>query len=74
MSQLNELIAAFKKFLCTVGTEFYNLATPSDTFTLVKEPQTVSPLYIGDEQIKPMPCGLKPDEDGNATIPWKIIL
>lgn len=48
----------FKKFLCTIGQDYYNLPTPSQTFTLYNSPQTIKPLTIGEETIIPLTVGM----------------
>ncbi len=67
---------AFKKFLCTIGQEFYNLPVPSKTFTLKKELQTISLRKIDEQHhLTPLPIGIgKGDGISNTTIPWSLTL
>ncbi len=55
----------FKKFLCSLGQEFYELPVPTQTFTLEKAPQTTQILKVGNQEIVPLPTGL-----GDPTMPW----
>lgn len=61
----------FKKFLCTLGAEFYGLPIPTDTFTLKKTPSVVQALKTDQGTIKPLPLGLVETE--RATMEWSII-
>ena len=63
-----EGFAAFKKFLCEIGPEYYGLKIPEETFTLEKSPQETAPLKIGDQEVIPLPMGM-----GSATMPWSIV-
>ncbi len=65
----NSGAAAFKRFLCTNGAEFYGLPISQETFTLEKVPQELIPTTIGDAQITPLPLGM----NGSATISWRIV-
>lgn len=56
----------FKRFLCTIGQEYYGLPVPSKTFTLEREPENVQPLKIGDQTIIPLPLGM------DCEVPWRI--
>ena len=63
--------AIFKKFLCTLGAEFYGLPIPSETFTLNRTPRTGTALQTSDDQIiKPLPLGLS--DKGSIEINWSI--
>ncbi len=63
----------FKAFLCDIGRDFYNLPTPSKTFTLSKEPQSVSARKINSvDSLTPLPLGLVNDE--TTTMPWSLKL
>lgn len=57
----------FKAFLCTNGPNFYGLQHSSETFTLKKQPQNLSPLHTEDGEVLPLPLGLE-----QPTIPWSI--
>ncbi len=59
----------FKRFLCTNGAAFYGLNAADETFTLVKEEQSVQPLETADGKVTPLPLGM-----GQSTIPWSIKL
>lgn len=56
----------FERFLCRNGADFYGLSTPTETFTLIKQPSIVKKL--GD--VVPLPLGMS--TTGEATISWSI--
>ena len=63
--------AIFKKFLCTLGAEFYGLPIPTETFTLKRSSSTVTAIETSDGQmIKPLPLGLS--DKGSVEIDWSI--
>jgi dihydroorotase len=63
--------AAFKRFLCDNGPEFYGLQKPKDTFVLERNPQEVKALHVNEQEILALPLGLHND-DTPCTIPWRI--
>ncbi len=67
---LNEAGArdAFESFMCRNGAAFYDLAVPSETFTLAKKEQVVERLVTPDGEVTPLPLGLH-----QKTLPWAII-
>lgn len=60
--------AAFKAFLCDNGARFYDLETPEETFTLIKEQSHVEALQTKEGSVIPLPLGL-----GTPTLNWSII-
>ena len=58
--------AAFTRFLCTNGPAFYGLHVSKETFTLVKEEQSVVPLETPEGNIIPLALGV------GASLPWRI--
>jgi len=63
-SQAGQMI--FKKFLCTIGQDFYGLPESKETFTLEKRPEDVLPLKVGDQSIIPLPLGM------DFEVTWRI--
>lgn len=61
-------LQAFKDFLCLNGARFYGLKNQTQTFTLIKTPQTLTPLPTPDGIITPLPLGLSE----TATLPWSL--
>lgn len=59
----------FARFLCTNGAAFYGLPVPEQTFTLVKEPSSVSPLATPEGEIVPLPLGMHGE---GAQLAWHI--
>ena len=59
----------FKKFLCFNGAHFYDLPTPSKTFTLKKKTSKVEMVKTPAGDITPLPIGLNQE-----TLPWSIEL
>ncbi len=57
--------AAFKRFLCENGPNFYDLPVSEETFTLEKTPQDVELIETSVGPITPLPLGL-----GHNSIPW----
>jgi dihydroorotase len=57
----------FKKFLCDIGPQFYDLPLPSKTFKLIKTPSVAKALTTSDGEILPLPLGL-----GAPEMPWSI--
>lgn len=60
---------AFEKFLCHIGPDFYGLQKSTETFTLVKEPQSVEMLKTPEGDITPLSIGM-----GRETIAWSLRL
>lgn len=60
----------FKKFLCTLGAEFYGLPIPTETFTLKRTPSTIRATSFDQGIIKPLPLGLVDTE--TVMIDWSI--
>ena len=69
--------ASFRRFLCDIGTDFYGLAKPAGSFTLIREPSQVVALDVpGVGQVIPLPLGLSQEalQKGAAMLPWRIEL
>lgn len=65
--------SAFKAFLCDIGRDFYGLPTPSESFTLVKTPQSLHPVRIDDQHtITPLPLGIESGDGETGTLAWSI--
>jgi dihydroorotase len=60
--------AAFKKFLCINGPEFYGLKIPSETFTLEKISEEIK---IGPHGVVSLPIGM--NDGKTATLSWRIV-
>lgn len=60
----------FTRFLCKNGPAFYGLPVSKETFTLVKEEQTVTPLETPEGAITPLTLGIC--AEGKAILPWRI--
>ena len=58
----------FSRFLCLNGPDFYNLPRSTETFALIKTPQSVLKIKTDDGDITPLPLGL-----GEQEIPWSIL-
>lgn len=58
---------AFKKFLCTIGQEYYDLPISTETFTLEKAKEDVQPIKIGSKTIVPLPLGM------GSELPWRLV-
>lgn len=66
--QDNQVI--FKKFLCELGAQFYNLPTPKKTFTLEKSPTELTHSATSQGLLTPLSLGLS---DSKAiVINWQI--
>lgn len=65
---LNKGQNEFESFLCRNGASFYTLPVPTETFTLVKEEQSVTICSTAEGDIMPLPLGL-----GRKTLSWKIL-
>ncbi len=64
---------AFKKFLCDIGPEFYNLPKPNGTFELINEPAKVDILQTELGEIIPLPVGMVKEElRHDVKLPWRI--
>lgn len=64
---------AFKKFLCDIGPNFYNITKPFGSFDLVKEPKQVNILNTDLGEIIPLPVGMvKEAIRSNVSISWQI--
>lgn len=57
----------FKRFLCEIGPQFYNLPIPTDTFNLIKSPQNLKPIETPEGQLLTLPLGL-----GSPQLDWMI--
>ncbi len=66
-------VEIFKKFLCTIGPEFYDLKPSQKTFVLEKKPQTVTAVKVGTEYITPLPLGMSDGIKKSVDIPWRIV-
>jgi dihydroorotase len=63
----------FKKFLCDIGPDFYNITKPFGSFDLVKQPKQVNILKTDIGDIIPLPVGMVKEENrSSVTIPWQI--
>jgi dihydroorotase len=63
----------FKKFLCDIGSEFYNLPKPNGTFELINEPSKVDILQTELGEIIPLPVGMVKEElRSDVKLPWRI--
>ena len=60
--------ALFKKFLCEIGPQFYDLPIPEETFTLIRQPNTVEAYQTVAGEIQPLPLG----EPGKTQLNWKL--
>ena len=58
----------FKKFLCTIGQEYYDLPTPDGSFTLEKQAEDIKTLTVGEQTIISLPQGMQLD------LSWRIKL
>jgi dihydroorotase len=64
---------AFKKFLCDIGPEFYNLPKPNGSFELINEPAKVEILQTELGEIIPLPVGMVADSlRAEVTLPWRV--
>jgi len=71
----SHLTSALKQFLCLNGPNFYRLPIPEETFTLVKEPQSVHVLETAAGNVVPLPVGMNPRHaQEGTTIPWSLKL
>ena len=66
-------IAAFTRFLCTNGPDFYRIPRSTEMFSIEKEQATVDIVEIpngdpGEDKVVPLPVGL-----GQNTMPWRMI-
>ncbi len=50
--------AAFERFLCSNGPEFYGFPTSSETFEMVREPSAMKNLETGEGTVVPLPNGM----------------
>lgn len=63
----------FSRFLCTNGPDFYGLQPSSETFTLTKEEQLVTPVQTPEGNLIPLALGIDSCcADGTAKLPWRI--
>ncbi|MDC0534582.1 hypothetical protein OAO18_02095 [Francisellaceae bacterium] len=63
----------FKKFLCELGPQFYHFPVSKETFTLIKERESleITKTQLGD--LIPLLIGLNPAHEANGTeLDWKI--
>ena len=56
----------FKKFLCTIGQDYYDLPEPDKTFTLTRGTETVAPLIVEGQTIIPLTVGM------DETLKWRL--
>jgi dihydroorotase len=65
--------SAFKKFLCDIGPDFYNLEKSEKTFDLFKKPQKVSTIKADFGDIIPLPVGLVKEQfRDDVYISWSL--
>jgi len=62
----------FKKFMCDIGPDFYNIQKSSFYFHLVRTPSNVNILHTSAGDIVPLPLAFKLKSDFSVSIEWTI--
>ena len=61
--------AGFQRFLCELGPQFYGLPIPQETFTLTRQPVTVTAYETAAGTLQPLPLGPEPNQ---TQLNWTI--